>query len=288
MEYLVALPPGYEPHEKLPLLLYLHGGNQNAKVIQYSLPDLEARWETEQLPRCVVAGFSTLCGSGFYHNYYDGSLRYIDFFMTEWLPFLQKNFGVNSARSHTWLIGGSMGGLGALRLALTYPDVFAGVTALEPFTDPVFEPSDLLDRNLCIRGDFESVLGQKMCHETNAAETKAMFGSLHRSEWDQDCYHSFNPACIVRSNAHNIREKEIRIYIDAADNDFFCLQDGAEFLHKTLWQYRIPHEYHLCSNADHVGPSVIHRIRDAMDWLCRNMKEVLEPSNNTLITPGQE
>merc|ERR1719193_1924567 len=129
--------------------------------------------------------------------------------------------------------------------------------------------------------------GLKVCHETNAAETKAMFGAVHHTEWDLDSYHSYNPSCIVRSNAQNIRDGELLIYIDAADNDFFCLYDGAEFLHKTLWQYRIHHEYHLYNKADHIGPSLLYRGKDMFDWLCRNMKAVLEPSDHTL-TPGQE
>jgi len=287
MEYVAILPPGYEPHEKLPLLLSLHGGGQSAKDLHLMLPDFEARWKGGQLPRCVVASFSTLHGMGFYHNYYDGSLRYMDFFMTEWLPFLQQKFGVSSARSHTWLGGGSMGGLGALRLVFTHPDVFAGAATLEPGVDPVFDPSDLLDRNLMLRGDFKLISGMQTCHGSLAAETRAMFGSVNRKEWNMDSYHSYNPACIVRSNAVKIRDKEPRIYFDAADNDLFNLHDGAEFLHKTLWQYRILHEYHLCYKADHCGPSLIYRYDDMMKWLCRNMKEVLEPSKKAL-TPGQE
>jgi len=257
MEYAAIVPPGYNPDEKLPLLLNLHGAGQDAKSLMMFQQDLEARWKTEQLPRCVVAGFSTLNGLGFYHNYHDGSLRYIDFFMSEWLPFLRSNFGVSSARSHTWLFGISMGGLGSLRLAFMFPEVFAGAAAMEPALDPVFEPTELLDRNLNMRGDFELTKGTKLCHNTYAAETKAMFGAVNKTEWNSAAYYGYNPACVVRANAQNIRENGICIYLDAADEDCFCLQDGAYFLHKTLWQYRIPHEYHLCFRADHVGPSVL-------------------------------
>jgi len=287
LEYLAILPPGYSSDENLPLLLYLHGAGQDAKSLMMLQPDLEARWKSEQIPRCVVAGFSSINGMGMYHNYHDGSLRYMDFFMLEWLPFLRNNFAVSSARSHTWLSGISMGGLGSLRLALSYPEVFAGAAALEPGLDPVFEPSELLDRNMLSRGDFQLMKGGKLCHGTNSGETKAMFGAVHHTEWNADTYQKYNPACVVRDNAQNIRENELRIYLDAADEDFFCLHDGAEFLHKTLWQYRIPHEYHLYQKADHVGPSILYRIKDMMDWLSRNMKETINPLKITL-TAGQE
>jgi len=287
MEYLVILPPGYSPDEKLPLLLNLHGAGMGAKSMVMMQPDLEARWESAQIPRCVVAGFSSLHGGGSYHNYYDGSLRYTDFFMSEWLPFLRNNFGVSSARSHTWLTGVSMGGLGSLRLALSYPEVFAGVAAMEPALDPVFESSELLDRNILHRGDFEMIEGVKSCHGTFSGEVMAMFGAVHNTEWDVDTYQRYNPSSVVRANAQNIRENGLLIYLDAADEDFFCLHDGAEFLHKTLWQYRIPHEYRLYHKADHIGPSMLYRIKDMTDWLGRNMKEAVDPSQ-TALTPGQE
>merc|ERR1719233_104290 len=287
MEYVAIVPPGYTHEEKLPLLLNLHGAGQDANSLIMFQKDLEARWKSEQLPRCVVAGFSSLNGLGYYHNYHDGSLRYIDFFMSEWLPFLQKNFGVSSARTHTWLFGISMGGLGSLRLAFTYPDVFAGAAAMEPALDPVFEPTELLDRNLIMRGDFELQKGTKLSHQTWAAETKAMYGAVQKTEWSTETYYKYNPACIARANAQNIRENGVCIYLDAADEDVFCLQDGAYFLHKTLWQYRIPHEYRLSYKADHVGPSVIWRLRDMVDWLGRHMKDAMYPKDNTL-TQGQE
>ena len=69
-----------------------------------------------------------------------------------------------------------MGGMGALRLAFTYPEVFAGVATMEPLLDPVFEPSELLDRNLIARGAFPMVRGWTVCHGSHAEETKAMFG----------------------------------------------------------------------------------------------------------------
>jgi len=180
-----------------------------------------------------------------------------------------------------------MGGIGSLRLAFTYPEMFAGVAALEPALDPVFEPAEFLDRNLCGRGDYELTKGLKVPHGTMAAETKAMFGAIHHSEWDVESYYSYNPACVVRANAQNIRESGLRVYFEAADEDFLCLHDGAEFLHKTLWQYRIPHQYQLCLKADHLGPSLIWRMNDTMEWICRHMKDVLDPPDKTL-TPGQE
>merc|ERR1719277_2205083 len=91
-------------------------------------------------------------------------------------------------------------------------------------------------------------------------------------DWDADAYQAYNPASIVRSNAQAIRDHQLKIYIEAADQDFFNLHEGAEFLHQTLWKYRIAHQYLLCTEADHLGSKMM---RKAIDPPCT------EP------TPGQ-
>jgi S-formylglutathione hydrolase len=42
--------------------------------------------------------------------------------------------------------------------------------------------------------------------------------------------------------------------------------DGAEALHRELWQLDIRHEYHLLRDADHVGPTLAPRLLEAFRW----------------------
>ena len=43
-----------------------------------------------------------------------------------------------------------------------------------------------------------------------------------------------NPAHRAREYAQQIRDYNLAIYLEAADNDFLNAHDGAEFLHRTL------------------------------------------------------
>lgn len=291
LQYHVILPPGYDRAERLPLLLNLHSAAGSSAQLATSRPLYEAHWQKGEMPRCVVAGFSTLAGRGYYMDYFDGSLNYMKFFLEDWLPFLRSHYGVGAEQRHTWLTGASMGGCGALRIAFTLPSTFGGVAAFEPAIDPVFESEDILPRNLMGRGDYDFSDGglpppEEDPHGSPQADWRAAFGSLDHRTWDRENYQRYNPASVARNNAQNIRESGLRIYIDCADEDMFCLQDGAAFLHHTLWQHRIRHEFHLVTEADHLGSTFLPRQMEINRWLGRMMKSALRPRKKEL-TAGQ-
>ena len=68
-------------------------------------------------------------------------------------------------------------------------------------------------------------------------------------------------------NAGRMRERDLAICIEAGDDDFINVHDGAEFLHRVLWDLDISHEYRLTRGADHVGPTLIPRMREMYVWL---------------------
>ena len=72
------------------------------------------------------------------------------------------------------------------------------------------------------------------------------------------------------ADADAIRASGLQIYLEAGDEDQFWLYEGAEFLHQTLWNLRIRHEYHLVRGADHVGPSLVERNEEAIRFLFRS------------------
>merc|ERR1712194_279636 len=109
---------------------------------------------------------------------------------------------------------------------------------------------------------------------------------MGHKQWNADAYQAFNPASIVRSNAQVVREHQLKIYIDAGDQDFFNLHEGAEFLHQTLWKYRIPHEYHLWTEADHLGSTMTPRMTETFTWLGKMMRKAIDPRCME-PTPGQ-
>jgi S-formylglutathione hydrolase len=83
---------------------------------------------------------------------------------------------------------------------------------------------------------------------------------------DPSLWESNNPANLAHANTQQIRDAGLAIYIDAGDLDFLNAHDGAEFLHRTLWELDLSHEYHLVRNADHGGPTMRPRLRAMFSW----------------------
>ncbi|HEX4164267.1 MAG TPA: hypothetical protein VHZ55_02235 [Bryobacteraceae bacterium] len=82
-----------------------------------------------------------------------------------------------------------------------------------------------------------------------------------------------NPANRAREQQSAIHDSGLAIYIEAAENDFLNAHDGAEFLHRLLWDFDISHEYRLLRGADHGGPSMRPRLAALFSWLSSVWKE---------------
>jgi S-formylglutathione hydrolase FrmB len=119
----VLVPNGKRPPEGFPVLYLLHG-----------LSESHTSWLRKTRFEFCAANAGLLvvmadAGRSFYNR------EYWTFFAHE-LPELVSNmFPVDTRRKSTFVAGQSMGGFGALKLALTYPGRFAAVAALSPVTD---------------------------------------------------------------------------------------------------------------------------------------------------------
>jgi S-formylglutathione hydrolase FrmB len=132
LRYGVYLPPSYSksPEKKYPVLYFLHG-----------LFEDETRWstrgETDQiLDRMIGDGkigeFIVALpygGTSFYTNMRDGSEKWEDVMVTEFLPLIESSYRVNASRAQRGISGTSMGGYGALKIAMKHPDLFGSASS---------------------------------------------------------------------------------------------------------------------------------------------------------------
>lgn len=246
--YAVILPPGYENGGPYPLCLVLHGGGGSRQNLIDSKPLYDQWWKAELIPPMVLASPSTDPLS-FYFDHPDGSYRWEGFIADDFLRHLRANYKIKSDRASTTITGVSMGGYGCLKIAFCRPDLFVAVAALEPALEPALRAVDLGARN---RFSFP---------RTGSAQ------ELLGDNRDPALFESNNPANRAVGNAAVIRESGLAIYLEVGDEDVLNLHDGTEFLHRVLWDLDIPHEYHLVRWADHVGPTLEPRLREAMCWL---------------------
>lgn len=250
--YAVLLPPGYDAAAaaSLPLILNLHGGggSRDNLVRQQALWD--GLWTAEQLPAFVMV-MPSVTARGFYMNFKDGSERWEDFIVGPFLEHLRATYKVSPDPKRTFLTGASMGGMGSLRMAFRHPDRFGAVAALEPGIEPVLRYQDMRPKHRFWRSD-------RLMEQAYGAPVDPRYWAAN------------NPASMVMADAERIRESGLQIYLEAGDEDQFWLYEGAEFLHRILWDQRIRHEYHLVRGADHVGTSLAERFTEAVGFLIRS------------------
>jgi enterochelin esterase-like enzyme len=140
MGYAVWAPLDLKPEERLPLLVFLHGGGDDemcfddARVGEF-LDQALARGE---IPRVIIAIPDG--GLGFWENWYDGSHRYRDWVIDEMMPEVETRFRTLPCPEGCHVAGVSMGGHGAIRFALFRPDLFSSAATL---SGPILSTDDV-------------------------------------------------------------------------------------------------------------------------------------------------
>jgi S-formylglutathione hydrolase len=249
VEYNVLLPDGYDSTKgPLPLLLFLHGGGGDRNFLTRLRAAIDDMWKAGTLPKMVVVTPSA--ARSFYMDYKDGSQKWESFIVGPFLEHLRQTYKVTRERKGTLLFGISMGGLGGLRLGFKYPDKFEAVAALEPGIDPALKWKDVKPRNRFYRSD-------------------ELMQTIFGKPFDEGYWEANNPASICVANSEKIRASGLGIYIDVGDEDAFNINEGTEFIHRIMWDFKIPHEYHLVRGADHVGRTIRPRTTEALGFLAR-------------------
>src|SRR5579863_5529830 len=129
--YCVILPPGYgeDANRRYPVLYYFHGlgDNQQMFVRSGGFNLVEELWDRRQIGDFILvspAGYAS-----FFMNSYDGRFRYDDFFLQEFMPWVEHRYRIVAHRESRAIGGISMGGYGALRMAFLHPQLFGSVSA---------------------------------------------------------------------------------------------------------------------------------------------------------------
>ncbi|WP_018615310.1 alpha/beta hydrolase [Segetibacter koreensis] len=130
----VYLPAGYaNSKHRYPVIYYLHGfmGTDSIATNMKSILDMSIAKSKIGPYILVIADNNTLYSGSFYSN---SSLtgNWSEFEAKELVAYMDKNFRTIATRDARAIGGHSMGGYGALKIAMLYPDVFSCVYALSP------------------------------------------------------------------------------------------------------------------------------------------------------------
>jgi enterochelin esterase-like enzyme len=141
-EYAVYTPPGFRPEERLPLVVFLHGGGDSERSFdQHGVGQaLDRAIAAGEVPRVVVVVPDG--DLGFWIDWHDGSRPFETWVVDEVVPRVAREHRTAPCPDGCHVVGVSMGASGALRVALHHSDRFASVAIL---SGPVFDTEQMID-----------------------------------------------------------------------------------------------------------------------------------------------
>jgi S-formylglutathione hydrolase FrmB len=229
VNYCVYLPASYNAGatrrsaQTYPVLYFLHGLGDNERTLfnggGWTLFD-DLRQQHKMGEFLIVAPEG---GQTFYINSVDGSVRYSDFFLQEFIPMIETKYRISKGRNNRAISGISMGGYGALRFAFAHPEMFSAVSAQSAalITD---SPQEL---------DIAARSGAPM-----GKILAAVFGSpIEGQHWKDN-----SPFVLAQRNSAALRK--VAIYFNCGQDDNYGFEKGAAALHKQLEKKGVSHEYH--------------------------------------------
>lgn len=236
--YAVYLPSGYESSNlRYPVLYLLHGNAgglfdwANAGRIQ---PTVDALIASGQIPPAII--IMPDAGTTWF---VDRKEQMETAFISDLIPDVEKSFRTVTARNGRFVGGLSMGGFGAMRFALKYPEMFGAAALLSPaIYDPV--PPD-----------------------NSGARRVGIFGS---PDFDAEIWKSLNYPALWA--AYLAKKTPVPMYINAGDDDDFFIESEATKFYSLLRRNKQPAELRIVNGA-HTWVVWESTIGDALQYLFR-------------------
>jgi enterochelin esterase-like enzyme len=235
--YTIYLPPGYATNSvRYPVVYWLPGGGCNEEpdspsIAQGLLGGIDAAIRNGKLPPLIFV----IVNGGRYTRYYDsldGTIMMETTVIRELIPHIDVTYRTVANRDGRAVQGGSMGGMGSLKFAFKYPELFSSAVAFCPA---------LLDADANMK--------------RNPTLIPALFNG------DKTLFTKDSPAAMLVTNADNIRGRlAIKIVIGSEDG----LLEWSEKLHASMVKLKISHELEIVGGVGHdFGPKGIyeHQLR---------------------------
>jgi putative tributyrin esterase len=267
VRYCVYLPSGYDgsanehPPRRYPVLYFLHGLGDNEQTLFNTggwtlLDDLRRHGK--------MGDFLIVAPDGrrsFYVNSADGSVRYSDFFLREFMPQIEHKYRIRPGRAGRAISGVSMGGYGALRFAFAEPDLFSAVSA-QAAALITQSPAEL---------DAASSSGAQLIGVLGPVFGRPISAPANARHWADN-----NPFLLARRHAAALHS--IGIYLNCGQNDNYGFEKGAAQLDAELSKEGIRHQYHAYP-GDHSLTYFLSHFAEVMEFHSR-LFGLLPNSNN--------
>ena len=236
--YTVYLPTGYESSNlRYPVLYLLHGngGNRYSWIndghIQQTADVLIARGD---IPPCLIV--MPDAGTSWYVDRKENMETAVT---KDLIADVEQNWRALSTRTGRLVGGLSMGGYGAMRLSLKYPEMFAAAALLSP---AIYNPEP---------------------PETSSARRVGVFGS---PDYDPAVWKEYNYPALW--DAYIAKKMPVPMYINSGDDDDFFIEHEVAKFYCLLRTNKQPAELRIVDGA-HVWTVWESTIGDAMKYIFR-------------------
>ena len=194
-----------DPKERYPVVYLLHG--YGGDYGQWPITTLQLAKTADDLKMIFVCPDGGK-GSWYFDSPIDSSIRYESYITKELVPYIDDNYTTKATPKFRAITGLSMGGHGALYLAIRHSDLFGAAGSTSGGVD--FRPFPK-------RWDIKNALGE---YEQN------------KERWYE---------YTVMRQVELLKNKQLAIMIDCGIDDFFMPVNRA--LHEKLLQLKIDHDY---------------------------------------------
>jgi S-formylglutathione hydrolase FrmB len=201
----VIVPENYSVKKHYPVVYLLHGYSDNYAKWVKTVPSVKSLSTEYQ--------FIIVCPDGGYSSWYmdspiDSTSQYESFIIKDLLPYIDAHYATIPDRQNRAITGLSMGGHGALYLAIRNKNLFEHAGSMSGGVDL---------RSSTRKFDIAKRIGS---YETNQAE------------WDNRS---------VVNQVETLKNKDLDLIIDCGVSDFFYQINAA--LHRRLLSLNIDHDY---------------------------------------------
>lgn len=233
--YNLYLPPGYETEataRRYPVVYWLHGRGQSENTDQFPPAIVDAAIRDRTIPPLIVV-YASGGANSWYADSPDGKHLAETTVVRELIPHVDATYRTIAGREGRAIQGMSMGGRGAVKFALKYPELFSSVVAFAPS----FRTATEMDLEAAQRESLQR-----------------MFAG------DADRFMADHPAAHLRKNVERVRGKlGIKLLIGTKDRD--VLLNGCRRFHALLDELKVPHDYAEVEGVDHNLPKLAAAVR---------------------------
>jgi S-formylglutathione hydrolase FrmB len=256
----VFLPPSYAKSDaRYPVVYFLHGlFNDETSWTMDNHGDIPARVDqlmsSGTVPEMVLVHPDG--DRSFYMNSHDGSVRYEDLIVKELPAYIESHYRVKTSPAGRAIAGTSMGGYGALKIAMRHPELYAAVAAHSPIVFPVPNPLDV----------------PAAARESRQYQyLSEIFRVVYGDPFDQAYFDANNPLVLAGKGGLD----GLAIYFDygTADryNERIGLGMGLTMLDRRLTEADVAHTFHAFDGEPHGWELVYTHIEESLGFLGRKL-----------------